>query len=260
MEKILYKNRVEAARALHKDRAEAVRSLHKNDAEAARALYKYRSRSLDGLKRVYTIILSVSIGKFLEYIFFNVKIIFSSPHHTLHNNLVTAQHNLFIQLTLFTILITTVSVFFFQEDKLLDIGFGLDPNDEKALQNDKGKSRGRVKLPKFQIQKWHPATLATHCMSVILLLIPFVYLTFSSENSIIEDSGIRAFFLSYVYLITMSAVLPFINYQICKKRLPRGSRDRRRGRHLMMNWLIINSGTSFFSPNFIYCIPTIIEI
>jgi len=216
------------------DKAAGERAL---DKLTTNSLYKYRQRSLDNLKRVYAVTLSISIGKFLENIYGNAAVFLHENVEKNASSITLADNILFLQFAMLIVLIATLSVFYFNEDKLIDIAYGFDPTDAEKLalrQNDKTKE-----VP----DQWKFLPFSVYYIIVLLTLLPFSFLGLAGRVETLKAVGLKDFFIGYVALLAGTSVLASINEFIVRFSPMTAASDTARGRILSTNWRIVNSST-----------------
>jgi len=196
------------------------------------AVFKYRQRSLDHLKRVYAIVLSVSLGELLKDIY--------QTFFLQQCGLPASTWG--IQIVLLLIFFTTASVFYFQEDKLLDLRYGFDPTDTVP-------DGSKTEMP----EKWRPTSFALHFLCVMFMMMPFVLLALSAGREQLLRYGIYRFTLFYLILLEFGTSLAFVHSWVTLVQIQQGlntreeafaSQKRSHALTMALNWLLVNGGTA----------------
>ena len=217
------------------------------------SIFKYRQRSLDHLKRVYAIVLSVSLGELLKDIYQTLFLQQCGLPSSTSG----------IQIVLLLIFFTTASVFYFQEDKLLDLRYGFDPTD--TLPPASTADHSGDQLP----EKWRPTSFALHFLCVMFMMMPFVLLALSAGREQLIRYGIYRFALFYLILLEFGTSLAFVHSWVTIVQIQQGlgseeeafaSQKRSHALTMALNWLLVNGGTALLIEICLWSFPPLKQL
>ncbi|HVC60205.1 MAG TPA: hypothetical protein VND19_07600 [Acetobacteraceae bacterium] len=214
-----------------------------NADSVARSIQRQRERTIDNLKRLYAVTLSVSFATAVGELVATLH-----DEHWDYRKPVDGS-GIGVRITLLVVLLTTAAIFFFQSDRFLDIKYGMprpDRRDDAAATDE---------LP-----YWGPIGLSIDALTVIVTVLPFPLMAYALEPHLMQRGGPVPFFLSYLLLLYLAVIPIFLGWavgvwnRVCNgigsfHGLRPGGREtvlteEQRSQVLSVHWVLLDSGTA----------------